>query len=64
MHWRNWTTQESLSHILTALDSAILDYRMKLYYPAAKALGRSYFAIDSYSWSVDRDLDKIYPGSA
>ena len=29
------------------LDSAI--YRMKLYYPAAKALGRSYCAIDSYS---------------
>lgn len=39
-----------------ALDSAI--YRMKLYYPAAKALGRSYCAIDSYSWSVDRDLSR------
>lgn len=37
-----------------ALDSAI--YRMKLYYPAAKALGKSYCAIDFYSWSVDRDL--------
>ena len=38
------------------LDSAI--YRMKLYYPAAKASGRSYCAIDSYSWSVDRDLSR------
>ena len=38
------------------LDSAI--YRMKLYYPAAKASGRSYCAIDPYSWSVDRDLSR------